>query len=145
MLAAPVRAWVSLLADGPRLVYKRWPLRARRLHLTFIAHAAVSSARSRYLVELSPPRTCGRELHATRLSPVERDVPVGETVHVGLALEPACHGRWSGSVIYVESGASGGPQPLAMLRTMLHLGARVLGKGSHGRAVLVGRYSVIVR
>ncbi len=147
MLAAPVRARVGALAYGPRLVHPRGPLRARRLHLTFAAHAALLSARSRYLVELSPPRTgsCSREMHAIRLSPVERDVHVGETVHVGLSLEPACPGRWSGSVLYVQSNASGGPQPLAMVRSMLDLSARALRKGSHARALLVGHFSVVIR
>src|ERR1700685_2864067 len=111
MLATPVRARVSPLAHGPRPVYRRGTPRARRLHLTFTARAAVSSARSRYLVELSPPNngSCRREMPAIRLSPIERDVQVGETVHVGLSLEPACPGRWSGSVIYAESNASRGP------------------------------------
>jgi hypothetical protein len=147
MLAVPVRAWVSPLAYGRHLVYRSKPLRARRLHLAFTARAAVSSARSRYLVELSPPRTgsCSRGMHGIRLSPIERDAEVGETVRVGLSLEPACPGRWSGSVIYVESNASGGPEPFAMLRSMLDLGGRVLGRGSRGRPLLVGRFSIVIR
>ena len=147
MLAAPVRAWTSPLAYGPHLVYRQGPLRARRLHLTFTAHAAVASARSRYLVELSPPSTgsCSRRMHGVGLSPIERDIQAGETVHVGLSLEPACPGRWSGSVIYVESNASGGPEPFAMMRSLLDLGAHVLGKSSHGRALPVGRFSVVIR
>jgi hypothetical protein len=141
-LAAPVHAWIGPLAKGPELVERQKPRRARWLHLEFTAHAAVSSARSRYLVELSPPRTCGHELHAARLSPVERDVRVGEVVHVGLALEPACPGRWSGSVVYVESG---GPEPLAMMRWMLDLDARGLRTGSHRWPLLVGRFAAVIR
>jgi hypothetical protein len=107
----------------------------------------VSSARSRYLVELSPPNSgsCSRELHGLRLSPIERDVQAGEAVHVGLSLEPACPGRWSGSVIYVESTASGGPQLFATMRSMLDLRARVLGTRARGRWLLVGRFSVVIR
>ena len=147
MLAAPVRAWVGPLVDSRARVYRSKPPRARRLHLAFTARAGVASARSRYLVELSPPATgpCARQMHAARLSPIERDVRVGETVHVGLPLEPACPGRWRGAVIYVQSTASGGPQMFAMLRTMLDLGARVRGRGARVRSLRVGGFSVVIR
>ncbi|HEY3830605.1 MAG TPA: hypothetical protein VGL57_15550 [Solirubrobacteraceae bacterium] len=147
MVAARVRARLSPLGYGRHLVYRPKPLRARRLHLTFTARAGVSSAESRYLVELSPPNTgsCSRDMHAARLSPIERDVEVGEAVHVGLSLEPACPGRWSGSVIYVESTASGGPELFATMRAMLDLGGRVPTKGSRDWPLLVGHFSVVVR
>jgi hypothetical protein len=147
MVATPVHARVGSLAEGRHLVYRSTAPRVRRLHLTFTARAGVSSAASRYLVELSPPKTgsCTRDMHATRLSPIERDVEVGEVVHVGLPLEPACPGRWSGSLIYVESAASGGPEPFATMRSMLDLGARAFRKGSRGQPLLVGRFSVAIR
>ncbi len=147
MVATPVSARVSPLAYGRDLVYRPKPLRARRLHLTFTARVGVSSAQSRYLVELRPPTTgsCSRDMHGIRLSPIERDVAVGEAVHVGLSLEPACPGRWSGSVIYVASTARGGPEPLAMLRGLLNLGAGALVNGSHARPLTVGHFSVLIR
>jgi hypothetical protein len=142
MVAAPVSAHVSRLAYGRHLVYRPKPLRARRLHLAFTAHVGVSSARSRYVVELRGPSAgaCSHAMHALRLSPVERDIAAGEVVHVGLSLEPACPGLWTGGVFYATSIARGGLQALAMMRGMLDLAGR-----AHARPLLVGHFSVFIR
>jgi hypothetical protein len=146
-VAAPVTVRVGPLSRISDPLYRQRVQLARRLRLSFTARVAVSTADSRYVVELRPPTrgACASRNHGIRLSPIERDVAAGETVHVGLSLEPACPGRWSGSVIYLAPSVRGGPEPLNMMRSTLHLLAGVLSAHSHAQLPVVGRFAFVVR
>jgi hypothetical protein len=146
-VAAPVTVRVGPASGIADPLYRQHPQLVRRLHLTFTARVAVATADSRYVVELRPPArgACASRDHGVRLSPVERDVAAGEAVRVGLSLEPACPGQWSGSVIYLAPTARGGPEPLSVMRSTLHLLAGTLSKGSRAHPLIMGRFGFTIR
>jgi hypothetical protein len=146
-VAAPVAVRVGPLSRTSDPLYRRHAQLTRRLHLSFTARVAVSTADSRYVVELRPPTqgACARRNHGIRLAPIERDVAAGETVHVGLALEPACPGRWSGSVSYFAPSVRGGPEPLSMMDSTLQLLAREPAGHARAHQPVVGRFAFVVR
>jgi hypothetical protein len=146
-VAAPVTVRVGPVSRIADPLYRRRPQLARRLHLTFTARVAVSTADSRYVVELRPPTqgACASHNHGIRLAPIERDVAAGETAHVGLSLEPACPGHWGGSVVYLAPTSRGGPEPLSTMRSTLHLLAGEFSKRSGAHPPTVGRFAFVIR
>jgi hypothetical protein len=146
-VAAPVAVRVGPLSRIADPLYRQHAQLARRLYLSFITRVAVSTADSRYVVELHPPTqgACASHNHGIRLSPIERNVAAGETVHVWLSLEPACPGRWSGSVIYLAPSVRGGPEPLSMVRSRLRLLDDELDGRLRPHPPVVGHFAFAVR
>lgn len=146
-VAAPVTVHVGPLSRAPDPLYRQRVQLTRRLHLSFTARVAVSTADSRYVVELRAPTqgACASRNHGIRLSPIDRDVAAGETVHVGLSLEPVCTGHWSGSVIYLAPSVRGGPEPLSMMDSTLRLLLGELSGHSRLRPPIVGRFTFAIR
>lgn len=156
-LASPVSVNVGWARSRANPVYAHRPHLARRLRLTFKAPIAVPNANSGYLVELLAPQGRGCESHMIRethsstaeddvdadgseVMAIERDVAAGERVHVGLLLDPACRGRWSGSVVYEPPLVRAGPAPLSRLE------ANLTALAERGRRrPIVGRFSFELR
>jgi hypothetical protein len=142
-LAAPVTARLDLLRRVASRSGRQLSPPTGRLHVSFVARVAVSNADSRYVVELRAPASgaCATGDHFVRLYPVERDVAVGELVHLALTLQPVCPGgKLSGRVLYVQGTPDGDPLPLSMLRGTL----QALQQRGGRHAPLVGGFSLVV-